>query len=483
MNRTALISLLSSFSRKEIKEFEKFLDSPYFNNNKSAVSLFAHIKSYHPEYHSELLTKQNIYSKVFPNEPYNDVKFRKLISDLNKLAEKFVAVERLCSDENHIYNAYMNYKKERNFFGNSDSALRNWNIQLEKLSTEKDDQYYFFRYCFNSLNSYFDSFKPGPNVLLNSIELISLVNYFSLKRMQLHCIAEINKVVFGGTADPTLLNELLILESTGYFADEPLIRIYCNIARLFERNVDESGELLEFIHKEITEFENKISRQERIFLYWVVSQYFVIVSKKYVKPEYGKLKWHYLRKQVELQIEEEEKFSWPVYLSIVNNGLAQNEIEWTGKFINECSHLINFEYKDVLVSWAKARLLYAQGKFKESLKELLIINYPLGDMKYNIDALTVMNYYELGLYNEISYCLQSFKKYLKKLSLARDKDVHKATGLGFIKAVNLLVKLQYSAKAEEKVEVINRIKSITETRILNRSWVVEKLENFITSGN
>ncbi len=97
-------------------------------------------------------------------------------------------------------------------------------------------------------------------------------------------------------------------------------------------------------------------------------------------------------------------------------------------------------------------------------------------MKYDIDSLTIINYYELKKYNELSYHLQAFNKYLSKTAAVRDKDIQKTSGGGFVMAVNLLVKLQYSTSPSQKIKITNKLNKIIGRRILYRKWIVEKLE-------
>lgn len=106
---------------------------------------------------------------------------------------------------------------------------------------------------------------------------------------------------------------------------------------------------------------------------------------------------------------------------------------------------------------------------------MLLIKTNLGNLKIDIDSLTVINYYELKRYNELSYYLQTFKKYLNKSNIVRNKDTNKNTGGGFIRAVDQLVKLQYSTNAEERAGIIRKIERITKDRILYRSWILGKL--------
>ena len=46
LHTSNLIKVLSTFSKKELNEFEKFVSSPFFNNQSTLVRLFNEIKNY-----------------------------------------------------------------------------------------------------------------------------------------------------------------------------------------------------------------------------------------------------------------------------------------------------------------------------------------------------------------------------------------------------------------------------------------------------
>ncbi len=478
MNSTILVSLLKHFSKGEIKLFSKFLDSPYYNSNKAAISLFDEIRKFYPEFNSELLKKKNVYKKVFPGEKFNDVKLRKLISDLNKLAEKFISVENLTRDSNQAHNAFLNFKKDRHYFDNAGTYLKNWKNVLDISSAGKDDNYYYFKFCYESHVSHISSFKPKVESSYKDKELKSLTCYFALKAMHIYCLNFIMSLAYGSSQENILLKEILALDDNGFFSEEPLIHIYCELIRLFTADIKSNRDLLYQIHKELAEKEKSIANDEKIALYWFISQYLVLTSGKFVLPWYNDLKWYYFKKQIELQIEIGEKFSWAAFVSIINNGLTQKEFDWINWFISGYTHLINYDNKKLLVSWAKAKVMYTKGEYVDSLKELLLINSNLGYMKYNISSLTIMNYYELGNYNELSYYLQSYGKYISKTDKLYDIGINKIIVVGFIKAVNLLVKLQYCSDPVQQDAIKFKIEKLTQEKILSRNWVLEKLNEY-----
>jgi len=104
MKETGLISLLKTFSLREMKEFDKFLRSPYFTEGKNIrhriiYGYFKLLSDYHPDYSNNGLTKEHLYSELYPGSKYNDGIMRKLNSDLTSLAEQFLLQEEFASEK------------------------------------------------------------------------------------------------------------------------------------------------------------------------------------------------------------------------------------------------------------------------------------------------------------------------------------------------------------------------------------------------
>lgn len=109
MKKTRLIELLKTFSVQEIKDFEKFIASPYFSRGRNLKPLFAFIKKNYPDFHSPSFTRENIFIQLFPGKKFDKQKSTHLlnvnISELTLLAEKFMAIEQL-QNENRGYEIY-----------------------------------------------------------------------------------------------------------------------------------------------------------------------------------------------------------------------------------------------------------------------------------------------------------------------------------------------------------------------------------------
>src|SRR5438552_7153983 len=90
MENLKLFSLLKTFTQNEVAEFEDFVRSPFHNKLMTVIKFFDVIKEYYPEFQNDHFTKENIYSKIYEKERYNDELIRTLISRLLGLAEDYL---------------------------------------------------------------------------------------------------------------------------------------------------------------------------------------------------------------------------------------------------------------------------------------------------------------------------------------------------------------------------------------------------------
>ena len=69
MLKSSLLEILRTFSKEELKKFEDFVRSPYFNKKEKLVKLFLAIKKYAPEFADANLDKEKVWSDI-PNPKF-----------------------------------------------------------------------------------------------------------------------------------------------------------------------------------------------------------------------------------------------------------------------------------------------------------------------------------------------------------------------------------------------------------------------------
>lgn len=94
------MKILKRFSPEEINEFEKKLNSPFFNNHSTIIKLFVELKKFYPEFSDKILTKEYLFSVVNKGKKYDDKIFRKYLSRINKLAEEYLNIVQIRLEKN-----------------------------------------------------------------------------------------------------------------------------------------------------------------------------------------------------------------------------------------------------------------------------------------------------------------------------------------------------------------------------------------------
>src|SRR6185295_15771116 len=95
MLNSKLIDCLKTFSPKQIKWFDEFLCSPYFNKNDDLVKLYRFIVKYAPKFSNPDLDKNTVYCKTFNTKKADEKKLSYLMSDMLNLLEKFIVIQRM----------------------------------------------------------------------------------------------------------------------------------------------------------------------------------------------------------------------------------------------------------------------------------------------------------------------------------------------------------------------------------------------------
>ncbi len=96
-----VLELLKSFHPEEIKDFEKFIASSYFNSRKDLVKYFKMLKEYYPEFEHKNLTKEKLIKRLIKGKENTkgEILLRTLNSELFRLGEKYITYKFIDTNE------------------------------------------------------------------------------------------------------------------------------------------------------------------------------------------------------------------------------------------------------------------------------------------------------------------------------------------------------------------------------------------------
>ncbi|HMS65746.1 MAG TPA: hypothetical protein PKD83_10905 [Ignavibacteria bacterium] len=98
MLNTSLLEILRTFDKAELKRFEDFVQSPYFNKKTIIIKLFKNLKKYAPDFKKDNLKREIVWKSLYPEKEFNYGVMKNLIYDLTQLVERFLAEETISNN-------------------------------------------------------------------------------------------------------------------------------------------------------------------------------------------------------------------------------------------------------------------------------------------------------------------------------------------------------------------------------------------------
>ena len=484
-----VIDILKAFDTEEIKQFRRFISSPYFNRSATLVTLFELLINFYPDFSGKKFTKEYISEKVFNTKKYNDSTIRNAFADLLNICESFLTQENFRKSTELSFDYLLKELRVKNL-GNV--FLRNSTILDKKYEEIKDvdSEYYLARYrfelnkfnysvLFDKINENSDTMKQMEQIKYSGayitihylIEIVSIyltgINYaFAYNKPQAKdfLISMINTLNVKGL-------EKIFKDSDHYF----LVQIYIALLEAFENMEDEN---LYLKYKSIVKSNiSKLGKEEIWFHYSNFINYcyfkqmekgmldkyneelFDIYNEILVNDYYRNKKINYLRIEI--------------YRNILFLGLQLNKITWVENFILTHSTKLHKSEKDNMMNLAYAYLFYDKGEYMQSWKYFNKIKIDFFIYKYDIKNYALKIYYEMGYFDEALTLCENYKKFIVRNDLISDFD--KTRIRNFISYFSKLILFKVGQLPQKHFSTYRkRLEQINDT--MSRNWLLQKYE-------
>ena len=472
MTDSKLYSVLTHFDKIEQNRLRKYVRSPYFNVNELLMSfldvVFAHINA---NGKAEALTKEGIWAALYQNEPYNDVRFRKLTSDLLKLIEDFLAQEKYEADNlqkaSYLLNAVSDKKMEKLHKSAIKSAR-----ELLKQQHQKSSAFYYYQYLIEKNYHDLSEGELKRSEKSNVEEIINNLDYFYLaEKLRLYNSILTRKSMISHEYHLLFIDEIIDHIEKYQYTNIPPVSIYYRQCLTLMQNQEEKDE-------HYFELKKLVSSNWRMFPLLEASEIYVGLLN-YCSRKVNQGNQPFLKEFLEIYKEILSKNILPnnelnpwSFKNAVQIALRSGEYEWTENLIKEYSNKLPVEFRDNAVSYNLALVYFYQKKYEKVIQQLQSVEYE--DMGYNLNAksMLVAIYYELDEDDALTSQMDSFKTYLH-----RHKDIaenRRILYLNLMKYVRKLLKLNKGSKTE----IENIKKEMEEDRkigIASEKWILEKL--------
>ena len=478
MEKSKLIRVLKTFNNEEIKSFNDFVSSPFFNKEKVLINLANYLRQHHPEYKSSEIEKEAVYGFLYPGKKYNDGLMRNVISDLYKLTEKFLAVNNLINNGIKENLLLLDELKNRKLYSQFLKIKEKTDEQIE-MPGFKDEIYYERKTELAKLHrSYLRESKDSYTKWVEGIqELSDLLTAGFLVNILYYNTFMINKRDNVVNADYRInFNSELesFLENDGnQYLEIPNIE-YCYLAFKLIKTNDEY-----YFYKLKNFFElkfNLIDGTAKKNIYTALQNYalskVVTGNTKFIRELFqlykGSVESHTLKGTT--------SYITNVYfMSIVVIGYEAGEFEWVEKFINNNIDDVKEDVKNDTLHFCRALRAFWDKDYASSLTWLAKVTSEEVSFKHNVKSLTLKIYFDLNETEPFYSHIDSYKHFI--LNNKHINDRVRVQINNFVNYSKRLFVIKNGGGAEKDIHLEILKKEISgNNELANKIWLLKKVE-------
>lgn len=410
MQNRKVIRLLKTCSPEELDEMAKFLRSPFYNQDPLVVSLFDSLREFHPDFSEPKLTKQQVFQSVFQHDQYDDKTLRYLFSDLTKLLEHFLAIQKIREHPSHLQLALLEAQSERGL----QKGYRHTSQQMEQnISGKSSSDSFFTKMQWSEIREkHFQKqrvrrFDPSLQHFADQLD-----QYYFLNRLKIAC-AMLDRQTILQTEYKLNISDAWIQHLTANaFYGEPLIQIYYSIFQALRHETDEShfADLIAYIH----EFSSAIAVKDLKDIYLFAINYCARKIRQGKEKYVGEALQLY-RDGIErsLLLDERGLSPW-AFTNVVKLALRQQQYDWIEVFINRYAPLLPEQFRENALHYNLAELYYYTNRFHLAQQHLVQVQF--SDLNYYLGARVLLAkiFYESGEEEALLSLISSFTVFLKR---------------------------------------------------------------------
>ena len=467
MKGSKLLVLLSTFNKAELKEFNKFILSPFFNNRREVIPFYVYIQKLAPDFTGEGLDRETVYKRVFPDRPYNEQHLQKLMNYLLKLAEKYIGYKAMQQDpfleEYFILKGMQRRSLTRHFH----FLLKRIQSRLPSISL-RNSGYFRKQFLFSQLLSFEHHSQNNMRSYNESLqESSNLLDLHYLAEKLKHACAMVNNQRYLQTPyDLGLLKGALQEINRDKYIRHPVINIYSRILLLLQKV--KPGENLQVLLDALDQNLELFDEEERLNLHYYGINYYSDQLKS------GESQ--FLEKTLEIYVSGIEngaimphgQLAYWDFKNICKLAIGLQKYDWIEGFMYKYHPKLPPEHQSNALHFNLADLYFHRKDFDQAMQMLNLVTY--SDIYYQLDSKVMLLkiYYESGEFEAVHSMLPAFNMLVR-----RTKQIHpgaKESFLNFSKALRQLARKERAslAKVRENLQ--------TKDPVRNRQWLMAMLE-------
>jgi hypothetical protein len=414
MEKTILWEAFATLSKYELRDFEKFVESPFFNQKQAATALFRYLHTCKET--GTVPQSEAAHAASYPDDAYNDQRLRLLNSDLLELLEQYWLHKKRISAKEEGQVLLAGIYRQRKLDKHCRIALREAQKAIEKQPWRHDDyfdtrtQLEIEQYRFAASTKRYEAFN------LQAISDL-LDNAYIVRKLRHVCFAISHQTVFKTEYQFGML-EAVFQYAAQYpqLMQQPAVALYYHACKFLSE--DHGIPHFEQFSALLSEHAGLFPDDEVRALYLLAINFGV---KKSNENGAGWLRATFELYRAALYRDilfENGILSRFAYNNMTGIAIRLYETDWAADFVARYKPFLERRYREATFSLNSARIAYLRRDFGAALQFLQQADYKdlISGMTAKILQLKI--YYETGETDLLESHLDTIQNYLRRQGAA-----------------------------------------------------------------
>jgi len=473
MDNNKLIQLLQTFTKKEWRDFSKFIKSPYFNTDRQCGQLLDILKKELSRDSNYMLSRERLEGQFQKIVEKGNAQLNAKLSNLTRLAEQFLTIEKLEAKPLCSKHLLLNSLFERGLNNHFERVYKK-DISRHKSPEKVSKEYYLYKFLVEQENQ--DYIVASSKKIFITRENLQKVNeildtFYVLNKIDFFNIMTLGKLSYQKNYDWTSFAPLESILQLPCFTNHPVVQLHYAGYKLMQdaANTAYYKHLVELLFKH----GNMLAPLDLQKFYVMAANYCVREIRKgclHYHPEI-----HYLYKEMEEKglLLVREWADVRTLQNVIFSGLKNDKLEWANYIIEKYKNKIEPNIRKDTYNYFRAIYSFHTKDFEATIKYLSFVHSVDNEFNMNIKLLTLKSYYEQD--TEYSYhteqVIRSYKVFFRQ-SKTFSKPIRDSY-INFGKVIGSLYRVKHNEGRGTIENIVQQIEQYEQ--LIDKKWLKEKI--------
>lgn len=485
LSENNLIRFLKTLSKAEFKQFTALAVSPYFSKGRNYLPLLKALDEFHPAFDSSELSKEFLYSKLFPGKQYKESVIKSMLSRLDELADEFIVQTALNKDTNLTRERLL--LRESGKRGLQNKALSVINRINTHLSTKKRglhdnfavrdflNEVSNFHVLFNDHQKASDSVLAYQKSILYAFLAEFLLTEGTIYSQKLSWSEDLrNSFILRVTETlnlDSILDQIKKHDPENYSA----LNLF-NLLRLAVKD-RENDERYYSLRDEFYRMIDDCDVDLRQFMFRCMVSVLTGKGKNEALLESHKIQRKILEENLYLY-SKQNRITTIAFRSAFIEAVYLGEFDWAEEFFNRYIEFVQPSHRKSLTHYCNAMLLFSKSRYDDALANINEVRINLIHFKLDARILISQIYYQTGSFESLISFLDSFSKFLVNFQ-SQNADLMESHGK-FIRYFRRLAKLRLKPDDDSETALLKE--TLSKDRFIMKQWLTDRVNELLKSA-